>query len=179
MAKTKTGMLIIIFCSLTGWVWAEEPKPSTESPQDFLGLPGGVQVHSKDATADRILELWNKGEKRAANKELDKWMSSDGKSPDPWVLKARFYYEEGHFKKCLSVTQKALKRSPQCAPAYYWRGRAFESLGKPLESANEYQAAVHADSHFEEAKKALDSVMATIEGTGLTGATPDGRASQP
>ena len=57
---------------------------------------------------------------------------------------AQSYFEKKSYKKCITVCDKILDREPRMAEAFYWKGRALEAQKKPLEAANEYQAAVRA-----------------------------------
>jgi tetratricopeptide (TPR) repeat protein len=84
-------------------------------------------------------------------------------SPRPWLLMGRAYLAEKRPGKALSALNKALKRDPYNAEAYYWRGRVFEEKGKPDEAANEYQAALKVDASYTEAKTAWERLRANVD----------------
>jgi tetratricopeptide (TPR) repeat protein len=78
------------------------------------------------------------------------------------VVSAKLRYKEGRYKKCISLCDEALKKSPQNAEAYYWKGKAYESLGKPLEAANELRAALMAKRGYTEAEEALSKIQVKL-----------------
>ncbi|MCB4756474.1 MAG: tetratricopeptide repeat protein [Elusimicrobia bacterium] len=149
----------LVFLLSTGAVVsavAEDRKP----PENLSGALGTPVVGSSGRTAsnlkrDEIRQLLQAGKTSKAQKELDRWMGQDKKSPEPWVLAGTLQFEKKKYKKCLSFCAKALSKSPQCAEAYFWRGRAYEALGKTLEALNEYRAAVKAKPGYSEAQDAL------------------------
>jgi Flp pilus assembly protein TadD len=88
-------------------------------------------------------------------------MRKDKKSPEPWVLLGRAALAEGRYGKALKAFQKALKRDPHSAEAYFGRGQVFEKKGKLDEAANEYQAARMADPGHAGAKEAWKRLSAS------------------
>ncbi len=117
-----------------------------------------VQLGSQ-SKAQQIDALWEAGKKSAAKKEVERWMSEEKKSPWPWVQAGSISFREKKYKKALSYLKDALEKSPQCADAYYWRGRTYEEQKKPLDAANEYRAALIAQDKFQEAQEGLDRVL--------------------
>ncbi len=93
---------------------------------------------------------------------LDDWIKKEKKSPWPWVISAQLSFNEKKYRRCLTHAQKALDLSPQCADAYFLRGRALEETHKFLDAANEYRAALLVDRSFTEAQVALDRVSAQL-----------------
>ena len=110
-----------------------------------------------------ISKLLDEGKKLKARKKIEEWMKEEKKSPYPWTLGARFFCEKKRYKKCKSYAKKAIKKSPQVGEAYYWRGVAYENLGKPLEAANEFRAALYAKEGYFLAKNGLDRVTTELE----------------
>ncbi len=127
----------------------------------LLSVLGVLPVRAGDQE-NEIVQLWNAKEHRKAERELEAWMEKEPKSAAPWVTAARLRFEEKRFKKCVSLGQAALKRSPQSADAYYWRGRAYEAMNQPLEAANEYRAALLADKDHAEARAGLDRASSLL-----------------
>lgn len=99
---------------------------------------------------------------RDANRLVKEWMKAEEKTPWPWVGAARLAYHEKQFKKGLSYVNHALDKWPQCAPAYFWRGRIYEALKRPLDAANEYHAALMSADPYPAAKPELDRVLASL-----------------
>lgn len=104
--------------------------------------------------AAQITDLWQ-DDRKQANRELKKWMKSDEHSPWPWIAAADLRFREERYGKCVSMADAALKRSPNMADAFYWRGRCLESRGKTLEAANEYGAALEAQPAHAAASEGL------------------------
>jgi len=126
---------------------------------------------AEDAPHPKMLEidgLWDSNKKSEAEKALDKWMSEEKKSPYPWVEAGKLRFEEKKYKRALSSLQTALDKSPQCAEAYYWRGRSFEAMNKPMDAANEYRAAVLAQEKYVEAQEALTRVTTLLDSSNST-----------
>jgi tetratricopeptide (TPR) repeat protein len=115
-----------------------------------------------DPRAQEIEKLWDSKEKKKAESLLDEWMKKEKDAAGPWVMSAKLRLKEGRAKKSLSLCDTALKKSPQEAEAYFIKGKAYESLGKPLEAANEYRAALIARADYAEAKQALDKILAQL-----------------
>lgn len=103
------------------------------------------------------------GKKSEADKALSKWTDSEKKSPWPLVLAAQFRFEERKYGKVVSLAQKAIDLSPQCAEAYYWKGRAYEMQKKPLDAANELRAALLLKDNDPVIKEAVNRVNATLD----------------
>lgn len=120
-----------------------------------------VTIITSDVSTTRIeiLELWKSGKKREARSKLNKWKSAQKKSAEPWVVAAQFEFEEGRYKKCITMAQKALERNPLAADAYYWKGRSFEAMNKPMEAANELKAAILGQTSAQDAQLTLDRVL--------------------
>ena len=146
-------------------LFSEEMVPP-ESPAQLLGLP---QAHTKNlipTPEDEILALYDSGKKRKAFRAVNEWIKQEKKKPAPYVTAAHLYFKSGKPKKCLKYAKKALKKMPQHAVAFYWKGRAYEALDKPMEAANEYQAALFAREEYRKAKEGLDRVLALLNGEG-------------
>ncbi len=109
-----------------------------------------------------IEALWQQGKKGQAERRLDKWMKEDKKSPWPWVQSAVLQHRNKKYKKSLSTLEDALEKSPNCAEAYYWRGKNYEALNKPMDAANEYRAALMAEEKFNDAQEALNRVLTQL-----------------
>jgi tetratricopeptide (TPR) repeat protein len=86
-----------------------------------------------------------------------------------FVARAQKAFETKHYKKCVALTEKALDREPSLADAYYWKGRGLEAMGKTLEAANEYHAALLARPDFAEAREGLTRVSTALGTTDSTG----------
>jgi uncharacterized protein HemY len=130
-----------------------------------LGLLMPGRLHAADTTnpkADEIEKLYQANEKRKAEKVLDKWMQDEKNSPWPWVESGSLRFREKKYKKALKILKTALDKSPQCAEAYYWRGRSYEAMNKPLDAANEYRAALLAKDQYADAQEALTRVQAQL-----------------
>lgn len=149
------------------WAVAQGPEPLAAD----LNPASSVEVSSSSISegtaavtskSQELLQLWEHGKRSAAMKQTNKWKDSDKKSPEPWVLLARFQFELKHYKSCISMANKALEKSPQYAEAYYWKGRAYEALGKILDAGNEYNAALHSEESFELAHQALTRLKANL-----------------
>src|ERR1044071_8636555 len=96
---------------------------------------GPVKPRTPSYSKEEIFELWNGNKKGEALEKLDQWMNADRKSPEPWVTAAAIAFNDGRYKRCLKMGEKALEKSPQSAGAYYWRGRAFEAMSNWLDAA--------------------------------------------
>ncbi len=114
---------------------AADPDPVPKAVQDTA--PGIAHVMS-------IQTAWESGDEKGAKADIRRWMKSDDKSAWPWVAGANIKFHEKKYGGCISMADGALKRDPNSADAYYWRGRCLESKGKVLEAANEYGAALEA-----------------------------------
>jgi Tfp pilus assembly protein PilF len=79
-----------------------------------------------------------------------------------FVAKAQSAFNDKAYKKCISYSKKALDRAPQTPEAYYWKARGFEAIGKPLEAANEYRAALLAKKGYTEAQDGLNRVTSQL-----------------
>ena len=124
-------------------VTAEEADAPGTQPS-FFTTPG-LQAAAEDLT---------KSDWSSARDKADAALAADKKSSEAWLVLGRAQLGAGQTKKALSSFNKALKRDPHYAAAYYWKGKAFESRGKLDEAANEYQAAFHADAKLEAARNA-------------------------
>lgn len=122
-----------------------------------------VDVSTSIAAVDEIVKLWENSQRGEAHKRVDHWMKEEKPSPFPWVAAARLKFLEGKYKAALSLAQDAINKSPSCAQAYYWRGRAYEAMKKPLDAGNEYRAAMIADKGYLEAQDGLKRVEALLE----------------
>lgn len=129
---------------LSGVLWAEEPALKSQ--------PAAVEIEA----------LWQEGRKADAEKRLAKWLKAEKTSPWPLVQSAVLLYREKRYKKSNAVLSDALERSPNCAEAYFWRGKNYEALNKPMEAANEYRAALMAEEKFYDAQEALNRVLTLL-----------------
>jgi tetratricopeptide (TPR) repeat protein len=164
-SKSKLLLALVGVAVLSGLAGGEQKSDLPETIPAFLGTPAtSLKQGSLDRAAE-IQRLWESHQERKAFGELKKWMKEDKESPFPWVLAAQLWYREGRYKKTISMGDAALGKSPKCAAAYYWRGRAFESLKKPLDAANEYRAALIAQPGFAQARQALDVVLVQLGST--------------
>lgn len=136
------------------------PVPAT--PAQMMNLPETPKPVVAPSPRIEIEQLWADGQKKQAEKKLTAWMDKEKSSPWPWVTSARMRYEEKNFKKCISLAQTAIEKSPACGEAYYWRGRGYENTEKLLEAANEYRAAVIAKQPFPDAEVALGRVQVLL-----------------
>lgn len=109
-----------------------------------------------------IQALWDAGKKSKAEKLIDAWKKEEKDSPWPWVQEAALSVQEKKYKRALSLTKAALEKAPQCAEAYYWRGRSYEAMKQYLDAANEYRAALMGESQLSEAQEGLDRVSAQL-----------------
>jgi tetratricopeptide (TPR) repeat protein len=109
-------------------------------PLLFLAL----SVHAERPLENAIQDL-EAGHWKEARKKIKTVLSENKKRPEAWVILGRTYFATGRYRKTLSRCKKALKYNPHFAPAYYWRGQAYERRGKLDEAANEYQAALQSD----------------------------------
>ncbi|MCG3206172.1 MAG: hypothetical protein KCHDKBKB_02899 [Elusimicrobia bacterium] len=137
-------VMVLFFISSSGFVFARE---------------GGLESNPKSI---EIETLWEQGQISQAQRLLDKWKQEEKQSPLPWVQAASLSIRKKNFSRSVSNLKTALEKSPQCADAYYWRGRTFEAQNKPMEAANEYRAALIADENFQEAQEALTRVLALL-----------------
>ena len=147
-------LLVLAFLSSAA-VWAGEDlppyyvvTPSTVSAVEVAPPPGADR-------AAKIQQMWDDGHRSEAERESAQWLKTDDKSPWPWVTAAGLSFRQKKWGKCFSLANAALKRDPNLADAYYWRGRYYEKKKKPLEAANEYRAAVEAQSSHQAAKDGL------------------------
>lgn len=103
-----------------------------------------------------------KSKPRKLDSYISRWMKEDKASAFPLVLSAYVNFQEKHFKKCVSLCDKAIDKQPDCADAYYWKGRALEAMKKPLEAASEYRTAMAAQKDFSDAKQAFERISAEL-----------------
>lgn len=133
-------------------------------PESLPAFQHASQERVAPAVLSRAAEieaLWQDSPKKA-HRAIRQWMKEEKSSPYPWVVQASLRYREKRYKKCLALGNKALTKDPHSADAYYWRARAFEAQGKPLEAANEYQTALAAQESFAQAKAGLDRAVAAL-----------------
>jgi tetratricopeptide (TPR) repeat protein len=118
-----------------------------------------------EPTNPKFNELENllaQNDRKGAEHLVDGWLKAEPKSPWPLVAEARLAYHEKRFKNGLAFVNKALTKWPQCSPAYFWRGRLYEALQRPLDAANEYRAALLSDDPYPAAQPELDRVLASL-----------------
>jgi tetratricopeptide (TPR) repeat protein len=84
------------------------------------------------------------------------------KDAGPLVMKGRAYLAQKRWGKARGAFDDALDLDSHCADAYYGRGQAYEAEGKLDEAANEYQAALKADSSHAQALAAWQALSARI-----------------
>lgn len=116
------------------------------------------------AETNEVIALWENGQKKQAKILLKEWKQKDQVTPDPLVTEAQIMFLEGKYKTCLRMGKKILKKYPEAAGAFYWRGRAYEALENMLEAANEYRAAIKAEKDYESAQQRLEQVLVKLEG---------------
>jgi tetratricopeptide (TPR) repeat protein len=139
--------------------------PGTTAPAE-TPVPvstAAVQAPATDPVLVEAASTLDQGRWREARGTITRFLKRDKshrKSAEAWTLLGRTYIDQGRPKKSLGRFEKALKQDPHYAPAYLWKGRAFEAMGKMDEAANEYQTALHADANLAAAKEALDRVQA-------------------
>lgn len=145
-----------------------EPTVPPASPSAALGLPGAPSL-STAATGSQaegpraeVEAFWANGHRKEANKRLGQWMEAEKSSPWPWVVAAKLQCEQKKFKKCASLADVALIKSPECGEAYYWKARALEGQDKTLDAANEYRAAISGPNKFMDAQKDLDRILPAL-----------------
>jgi uncharacterized protein HemY len=113
----------------------------------------------------KFLEMENllaENDLRGAERYVDEWMEQEKKSAWSLIAAGRLAYQNRQFKKGLSYLKQALAKAPQSATAYYWRGRIYEAMMKPVDAANEYRAALLATEPYTEAQPDLDRVLASL-----------------
>jgi tetratricopeptide (TPR) repeat protein len=143
-------------------LYAQSVSPAT-TPSEALGLPATAQVGiASTGPRAEVESSWAAGDKKNAMKRLDKWMEDEKLSPWPWVAAAKFQCEQKKFKKCVSLSQNALDKDPNCSEAYFWKGRGLEGQNKTLDAANEYRAALSGPNKFLDAQKDLDRLNLTL-----------------
>lgn len=121
------------------------------------------QTLAAQPMSSEIESLWQAGKTSQAERELGRWMKQEKKSPWPWVQSASLKYRQKKYKRALSDANAALEKDPNCAEAFYWRGKSYEEQKKPLEAANEYRAALMAQEQFVDAQEALNRVLALLD----------------
>ncbi|MCX5784889.1 MAG: tetratricopeptide repeat protein [Elusimicrobia bacterium] len=95
------------------------------------------------------------GDYQAAETYINKAIQLNESNPECYVAHGRVYLAQGEYDKALYKFNLALANDGTYAPAYYWKGRAFE-LGKNERSAAEmYRKALEADREFLMAGEAL------------------------
>jgi len=152
----------------------EDSSPSvktseSESPAQAVSTP---EKPANPLFSKAMMRL-EQGEWRDAKALAQDLRRINRKSPEPWFVLGRVRYLRSDFKKAIKRFKKALKYDPQFAPAYYWRGKAYEARGKQDEAANEYQAAFHADAQHEPARAAWERL------SGLASITTEPEAPEP
>jgi len=158
----KISVFIGIFvCALLGRSVFSFGEATKEENTQVQRSTSPVLASPSEAEQE-IRTLWAEGKKAQAEKKLDSWKVSNKKSPAPLILEAEFRYQEKRYSKCLSATERAIDKFPKSADAYYWRGKAFEALNKPMEAANEYQAALMAKTTRPDARESLARVLAQL-----------------
>ena len=182
--RTSFFMITLLFAfGVSGWIRSENQGEAPASLAGGLGLPTiSLQGREGDRqTMSEIADLAHQKRNSEADKKLKVWMKKDAKSPVPFVLAGTLAYERKQYKRCLSYCEKALSRDPQFADAYYWRGKAFEALGKPMEAVNEYRAALLSKPDHAQAKASLSALASSLgvneEDLGVGGHSSDGRSS--
>lgn len=129
---------------------ASPPAETAAAPAEPVQEPAQVQDERlQDAARDLALGEWKLAARRA--KDV---LSKDKKAKDAWLIWGRACLEAGDYRKAVRRFNKALKREPHFAAAYYWKAKTFEAWGRLDEAANEYQAAFHADPSLEAARTA-------------------------
>lgn len=166
MRYSRGGKVFVFFFLL---LCVRPAVPAEESPWPEAGdalsvfepsaLPEAA-LHSPEAA--EIMNLWKQNNKKAARRAVKKWMKKEKKSSLPWLMAGVLSYSDGRYKRTLSLCAKALEKAPLFRECFYWRGRAFEALNKPLEAANEYQAALAGGAPFSLAKAALDRILTQL-----------------
>ena len=151
----KKALIIGVF-GLVAFAHAEAPAP-VASPE-----PAAV-AYADPEWAQEIFRQWDEGQTRAALRAMKKALKAEKSDPYRWVAMARLRFRQEKYASSLRYAQKALRRDPYYAPAYYWRGRAYEARNKWLESANEYRAALLIDQDYDAARRALGRVQDALE----------------
>lgn len=120
---------------------------------------------SSDPRRIEIERLWAEGRTRDALRRVKEWRKKERESPWPWVVEGELFFRQQRYKKAVRRLDRALELAPQMAEAYYWRGRAYEAMGKPLDAANEYRAAMMAGEPDTRSQKALERVLIGLRPT--------------
>lgn len=162
---TRNTFLLIFFVLFTvvagtGAGWTEESEP-TASPEELI-RPDDTEAFPTSERGAAILDLWEHRRKEAWRK-IDDWMDEEKSSAQPWLVAARVCYLEKRYKRSLKMAQRALDKAPQNPAGYYWRGRAFEAMDKPLEAVNEYRAALMAQENFVQAREGINRVTSLLK----------------
>ncbi len=140
----KKTFLILAAALIQAAFAAAEDKPAIASS---TAAPAAVSAPSPAAPPDAVPP-------ETLLLKARELQAKDKKDPQPWVLMGQAYDAQGKRGKALSAFAHALKLDPRCADAYFGRGRVFEEKGDLDEAANEYQAALKANSSDAEAQAA-------------------------
>lgn len=162
--KRRTFLALLLGLSAVGSLAAKGRHPSP--PIDQVDT-AAVVVRSD--RAQEIVVVWNRGGHDEARRRAKEWRKANKKDVSAWLISAEVAIWSGDPKKALKFGKKALSLAPHSAEAYAVRGRAFEALEKPLEAANEYRAALLAESQFPPAQNGLDRVLARLGSEFSTG----------
>lgn len=147
---------ILIFGAILWVPRSSRADETQESPAPVLQAEPAapaVVLELREARADLASGNW-----RGARRKCLSYLDRNKKSSDAWAVLAATYAADKKFKKALRRYSKALKHDPHNAEAFYGKGLAYEALGKLDEAANEYQAAMRADSDMADARAAWQRV---------------------
>ena len=112
-----------------------------------------------------IEQKYVSGDRQGAEREVEAWKKADKKSAHPWIAAADLSFQQKKYRRCRSQAANALDLAPQNADGYYWRGRCFEAEGKTLDAANEYRAALKAETAHPRAQEGLARIEGNTDGS--------------
>lgn len=138
------------------------PVPAAVDVSQTQGAEAGVALNSKDRKLTDAEAALNAKDWKTARKKALAVLERDKKSAEALTLVGRSYLDEGRPKVAIKWFTKSLKRDPQRADTYYWKGKAYESLGKWDEAGNEYQAAMRTGAQPEAARQAWQNLQQKI-----------------
>ncbi len=126
-----------------------------------------------DTRGKEIRSLIDQERVAEASKVAHQWIHDEKKADQPWAYLAEIAHGKKQYKKAILLAGKALKQNAENGHAYYWRGRSYESQKNWLEAANEYRAALLANSKLFEATAGLNRVQTNLSLPGMDARQPE------
>jgi len=87
---------------------------------------------------------------------FDKCIGHDRKFMEAYIEKGLIFFDKHQYPEALQVFKLAVEVEPTYADAWYYQGRCYESLGKPLDATTMYENALKYDPSLKEAQAALN-----------------------